>query len=209
MLPAALQEAHARLAPALGVHFKRTVSPTLALVAPVGMSTGDQKAWLATAAETLSGIPADLLEMGCTAARKMVDHPAKIVPAIFKEVGRMWERRRREAADVARLIALAAEPEQDAPSYVSSEEARHILKEAGLLTEESDKAKRTVRAGPRRHPGPADIATLARDMSIDLAARLDTPPPDITGLTVAEIFERRDYALGRDIERSMSASGDE
>ena len=209
VLPLAQQEAHAKLAPALGAHFKRTVSPTLALVAPVGMTTGDQKAWLATAAETLSGIPADLLEMGCTAARKVVDHPAKIVPAIFKEVGRMWERRRRDAADVAQLIALAAEPEQPAPSYVSSDEARSILMEVGLVTEDSDKSKRPARSGPPRHPGPADLASVARELSIDLAARLDDPAPDISGLSVAEIFQRRDYALGRDIDRAVPIPGNE
>lgn len=58
------------------------------------MAQGERRDWLLAAWDALSGIPADLLERGCRAARLTADHPAKIVPAIISEVQSTWERRR-------------------------------------------------------------------------------------------------------------------
>jgi hypothetical protein len=58
--------------------------------------TGDERrTWLSVARETLKGIPEDLLRRGCEAARLKADHPAKIIPAIIREVGQHWETRKR------------------------------------------------------------------------------------------------------------------
>jgi len=144
-LPLALQEARAMLAPALGRDFKRLVAPTLSLVAPAGMSEQDAAAWLATAADTLRGMPADLLEVGCRAAREKADHPSKIMPAIMGTVKRIWDARR---ADLARLdlidrvargerVRRPWEPETfDEASRCSPEQTAAIAAEYGFASPE-------------------------------------------------------------------------
>jgi hypothetical protein len=115
-LPLALAQAQAALAPSLGRDFKRWVAPSLALVAPVSMSEDDQTAWLATAAETLSGIPSDLLEIGCMKARQRADHPSKLVAAIFAEIGAAWEMRKRDLRNAQRLADIVASTGEPVPA---------------------------------------------------------------------------------------------
>lgn len=71
----------------------------LTLCAPSGMSSDERAVWLATAWAEVSHIPAGTFEGACAAARKIVDHPSKIVPAIIKESAFMTDlfiRRRNE-----------------------------------------------------------------------------------------------------------------
>ena len=72
--------------------------PCLQLVAPVGMTGDEQKLWAAAAFKALDGIPIGLLKRGAMHAMRVADHHSKIVPAIIKEVGESWDRRRRNAA---------------------------------------------------------------------------------------------------------------
>ncbi|UAK23654.1 hypothetical protein [Sphingomonas nostoxanthinifaciens] len=162
MLPTAIGEARAQLAPALVGDFRRLVSPTLTLVAPAGMSQDDATAWLATAAETLRGIPADLLERGCMAARRKVDHPSKIIAAIFAEIGGAWERRKADLGRLATLERIAADrPEPPAGDpFIRPEEATAIIDEFNL---------RADRAEPRAPRGPARMPTVADYMEIGLS----------------------------------------
>jgi hypothetical protein len=190
LLPAALGEARARLAPALGADFKRTVAPTLTLVAGVGMSREDQRAWLATAAETLSGIPADLLEIGCNAARRTADHPAKIMPAIFATVQPLWDARKRTLAQVNALVALANSMPAEAETYISPEEASAIIAEHGLRASPVPSVVR--HSGPPRDPTTAEIAEVAREIGINTTAQDSAPVADVSGLTIAQIFAQRD-----------------
>jgi hypothetical protein len=70
--------------------------------------------WLAVAWETLKDLPADLLRIGCAKARKIADHPAKIVPMIHAEVDDLLRYRRDAARDErARLEALPAPSKRD------------------------------------------------------------------------------------------------
>jgi hypothetical protein len=164
-LPVALVEAAAMLAPATRGDFKRLVAPSLALVAPAGMSEEDQTAWLAVAAETLRGIPADLLTIGCRAAREVADHPSKIVPAIMKTVKRYWDGRRDDAARLDRLGAIARGerrrlPWEDAPfdstTRADPAQAAEILREHGLPVTPTAQAA----PAPRREPTIDDYLDL-------------------------------------------------
>jgi hypothetical protein len=136
----ARDEANAWLAPARKPDARMHLVPTLALVAPSGMGEAEQATWLAAAMGTLSGIPADLLERGCKAARLKVDHPAKIVPAINAEISAEWDRRRAELSAVGKVAALLAAPGVGASDYVTPEQAAAIRAEFGLET--ADRAHR-------------------------------------------------------------------
>ncbi len=68
--------------PASAEIFRNELTACLALVAPVGMTEEARGEWFAVAWETLSHLPADILQDGCRKARQTCDHPSKIVPAI-------------------------------------------------------------------------------------------------------------------------------
>lgn len=93
------------------------------------MNGDDRTEWLAAAQIALSGIPADLLAKGCAHARRVCDHPAKIVPCIIKTVGDEWEERKATAEFYRNWqppAALLSEPE---PTLVLSQEDRAALAE--------------------------------------------------------------------------------
>lgn len=79
----------------------------LALVAPTGMGEAERQQWMAAAREALRGIPADLMRRGAAYARRHADHPAKVVPCIFREVGAAWENRKRALREARRDSAPA------------------------------------------------------------------------------------------------------
>lgn len=56
---------------------------------------------------TLKGVPGDLLERGCAAARRSADHPSKVVPAIFAEIDAAWRARK---ADGTSQVVKPIEP---------------------------------------------------------------------------------------------------
>ena len=186
LVQAARDEARMWLTPATRGDAKRFLAPTLALVAPSGMSTDDQTAWLAAAMDTLSGIPADLLERGCKAARLKVDHPAKIVAAIHADVGGEWDRRRTDLRSVGAVEALLAMPASSPAQYVAPAEAAAIIDEAGLR---SDKPAAVPRVeGVARAPTPDEVRALFPNAPRDDA----TPVADITGMSIDQIFAQRD-----------------
>lgn len=82
------------LTPATNEHFRNELAACLTLVAPVGMSEEARRDWFAVAWKTVGHLPPDLLSMGCEAARKSCDHPAKIVPAIIAATEAWMEARR-------------------------------------------------------------------------------------------------------------------
>jgi hypothetical protein len=107
--------------------FRNELTKCLALVAPVGMDEAAKADWLAAAWETVGHLPSDLLHIGCAHARKVADHPAKIVPAIISETASLLKARRDNAKpeprDMPALSARPCEPKQ----------AEEILREYGLL----------------------------------------------------------------------------
>lgn len=83
------------------------------------MSEADRIEWLKVAVETIGDIPQDLLEMACRKAKRICDHPAKIVPFICKETEELVVFRKRQAAHAkaqrenAANPRLAKQPEQE------------------------------------------------------------------------------------------------
>jgi hypothetical protein len=85
----------------------------LTLVSPSGMTAEDRREWLAVAMQTLSGIPADLLERGCSAARLKCRFPSEIVPTIMETIGKQWEWRKQDAARATELVMDRIEPPKE------------------------------------------------------------------------------------------------
>lgn len=84
----------ADLTPVNRAQFAAEIGPCLELVAPTGMDEERKRSWLNAAYKALDGIPIGLLKRGAAAALTSADHPAKIVPAIMREIGADWDRRR-------------------------------------------------------------------------------------------------------------------
>lgn len=87
----------------------------LMLVKPVGMSDADAQGWLNVAAGEVEHLPLDILQQGCSAARRTCTHHGQIVPAILREAEDWLATRRRifgEPVDHAPADApkLAAPP---------------------------------------------------------------------------------------------------
>ena len=147
LLAPAMSEVDNSLYPAHRDVILKGLGTALALVVPSGFSEQDRKLWLAVALETLKDIPLDLLQRGVIHARRVADHPAKIVPAIVQEVEVEWNRRRHAKAEIERLLALAAapaaeQPKLTAPPLTADEirrmgpDLRRIGLEQGFLTQE-------------------------------------------------------------------------
>ena len=102
----------------------------LTLVAPTGMSREDRAAWVAVARETLSGIPADLLKIGCAKARRTCKFASEIVPTILGEVEGAWRWRRKRLEEERQAEANRNAPRLPEPEIVSLEETKRILREA-------------------------------------------------------------------------------
>jgi hypothetical protein len=125
------------------------------------MTEPARREWLTVAWGTLRGIPADLLEQGCAHARKIADHPAKIVPAIMLEVDAQWEGRKRQAC------SHRPEPEQLPPpmeNVCTPEEAQTIMTEMGIPPAAEERITRTL--GPLRKPTRADYLAMGVDPSV-------------------------------------------
>lgn len=95
------------LTPASANDFFEHLGPLLVLIAPTGMTQDARTEWLKVAADTLAGIPVDLLAKSCAAARFEIDHPAKVMKFIGAEVKAEWDAR---IAHLDRLRGL-----EDAP----------------------------------------------------------------------------------------------
>lgn len=116
------------LEPASREVFRRELVGCLALVAPAGMDSATRREWLASAWGTLREYPADLIERGCNHARRVADHPAKIVPAILAEVEDALKTRQRN-----RLDLIETRP----PSQGLVTAKRHVMDRRGEpMTEE-------------------------------------------------------------------------
>jgi hypothetical protein len=112
------------------------------LIAPTGMTQEARTEWLKVAADTLAGIPVDLLHTSCAAARFEIDHPAKVMKFIGAEVKAEWDAR---IAHLDRLRALEGatvqEPrprpetqiEDNSPVEMSSEDIAAMPKPLRLM----------------------------------------------------------------------------
>jgi hypothetical protein len=105
----------------------------LTLVAPTGMSAEDRDAWVKVARATLSGIPADLLAVGCKEARKRCRFASEIVPVIFETTEASWKHRVQQLEWERQAFANRHAPRLDSaePEYVSAAEVRKLIKSIG------------------------------------------------------------------------------
>jgi hypothetical protein len=147
----ALQEAESDLLPATRTEFAATLLPSLALVAPTGMTEGDRQEWLKAAWIALDGIPLDLLKRGCRAAR-FSDHPAKLVPAILTDVSEPWNRRRATRSEITAAIAKMETPSLPQEDRCTPEEARKIRECIGLRFDDDAPPKDYIPVEQRRAP---------------------------------------------------------
>ncbi len=113
-------------------------------------------------------MPADLLAAGCSAARRKVDHPAKILPAIFAEVEGIWNARKRDLRNVERLSEIAGQPmpspDPEGSSQVTPEAVAEILARHNLTPTGAKREQRHV--GPPRMPTDAELAEIMREMGL-------------------------------------------
>ncbi|SKB32666.1 hypothetical protein [Sphingopyxis flava] len=129
-----IETAQRFLMPATNDDFFAHLGPLLTLIAPTGMTEQDRTEWLRVAADTLSGVPVDLLASSCREARFEVDHPAKVLRFIGSRIKEEWDARRahlarleRLANDAQRAPATAARAlEDNSPLDMPPEEIRAL-----------------------------------------------------------------------------------
>lgn len=105
----------------------------LTLVAPSGMSAEDRNAWVQVARATLTGIPADLLAVGCKTARQKCRFPSEIVPTILETVQTAWSYRQRALSEARALYANRNAPKLEKPEYVDPKEMRKLIRSLGSM----------------------------------------------------------------------------
>ena len=95
------------------------------------MTAEDRHAWVAVARQTLSGIPADLLQRGCRKARETCRFASDIVPTIFSEVQETWDWRRKRLREeqLAEENRNAPRLEKHEMPRMTREETQRILRE--------------------------------------------------------------------------------
>lgn len=124
----------------------------LVLCSPSGMTEADRVEWLKAALMTIGDCPKDLLEDACYAARRVCDHPSKIVPFICEQIGDRPDWRWRQVRyiesqienhDKPRLVAKAPKPERPPAEPITQDEINSMplfLRKAwlnlGMITQE-------------------------------------------------------------------------
>jgi hypothetical protein len=74
------------------------------------MTQEDRTEWIKVALEAIGDVPRDLLEMACDKAKRVCDHPAKIIPFICKETEELTAWRKKQLRN-----AQAVEANRNAP----------------------------------------------------------------------------------------------
>lgn len=100
----------------------------LTLVAPTGMSAEDRDAWVQVARATLSGMPGDLLAVGCKAARQKCRFASEIVPTILETVQTSWDRRKRFLEQERAAFVNRHAPRLEKPEYVAADEVAKLIR---------------------------------------------------------------------------------
>ena len=121
------------LTPATNEDFHQHLGPMLTLIAPTGMNEAARTEWLRVAADTLNGIPVDLLASSCREARYVVDHPAKVMPFIGREVREEWEERKKHHARLL-MLEVGGDPAAPAPAIEDNSPLVMDVAEVAALT---------------------------------------------------------------------------
>lgn len=139
------------LEPATREQFAVELTACLILVAPVGMTEEARREWLSVAWKTVGHLPPDLLSAGCVEARRIADHPCKIVPAIIGYAEERLESRKRIAREYP--AALPAPPtvkhimERDRSNFTAADWAElneHLEKQGSKVRYQPDGTRYTI-----------------------------------------------------------------
>jgi hypothetical protein len=138
----------------------------LRLVAIAGMSDTDRHEWLVVAYDEIKSIPICELADRCAYARKVADHPSKIIPAIFAAKIESWRNERWYRERLNTVLAQHANQSakrltaDNVNSYCTPEEAKKILADFGMTS-----AFAGDKRPPRelRQPTPEELAKIADD----------------------------------------------
>ena len=126
-----LAEVERKYRPATLEEAIQLLTPCLMLCAPSGMTEDDRTAWIKAALMTIDDIPLSFLQRACEQARRVCDHPAKIVPFICKyepDTARWAADKVRHARAVVENLN-APRLEKHDPEYVTAEEMAELSKE--------------------------------------------------------------------------------
>jgi hypothetical protein len=95
------------------------------------MSNDDRHEWYKAALATIGDIPADLLERACIAARKVCDHPAKIVPFICSHEPELLKWRRENLHRATKIMENIEAPrlEKADPNYMTAADLAELKAE--------------------------------------------------------------------------------
>ena len=99
----------------------------LALVRPVGFTEEETRDWLGVALAEVQHLPTDLLEKGCSHAKRTCSHHSRIVPAIFDVAGPEFTDRK---GFVSRMTEIEQTQPFERPKYTQAEVDR-IVAEKG------------------------------------------------------------------------------
>lgn len=165
---AELQAAKNKMEPASRDDFAKQLTACLVLVQPASWGDADRDAWLNIAWHATRHLPADLLRLGCGAARRKADHHSKIVAIINDEVSALLSSRRRHVAEAAQRAAnearRAAISANHKPDYCTGEEAAAILDEFGLRSTATPKRKQHY--GEPKQPTAADLEEIRKELGL-------------------------------------------
>ena len=130
-IPTSLSDAQSKLKPATAASGTAELMACLTLVAPSGMTAEDRNAWVQVARATLSGMPADLLAIGCKEARRRCRFASEIVPTIVEATQSLWDHRKQQLAYQQQAYANRFAPKIEKPTYppIPREETQRILRE--------------------------------------------------------------------------------
>ncbi len=101
------------LTPATPQELVTELTACLTLCAPAGFTEAARTEWFKVARQTVGYLPLDLLGIGCDHARKVADHPSKIVPAIISASHDLYEGRRKAEREARSVPALGYMPKRD------------------------------------------------------------------------------------------------
>lgn len=88
------------------------------------MNEADRIEWLKEAMEVIGDVPQDLLETAAAKAKRVCDHPAKIVPFICKETEEMTIWRRKNLRDAQAAVENFDKPRLERRGFELPEEDR-------------------------------------------------------------------------------------
>lgn len=162
-----IADIRAKLAPPSQEEAIAELTRCLRLTAPVGMSDKDRLEWCLIAYDEIKDIPTCEFSERCRHARRVADHPAKIVPAIFAcKVGfanaSFWAGQLATAKARLENVHRKMLPAPDGQDYCTPEQAAKIREEYGFGPVSAPNLKTNRKGQKFRMPTDEELSELAR-----------------------------------------------